>query len=475
MKNVLNAAALFAANATTAASQYLVVVLVARRLGPESFGTFIFGLTFGGVVATLCNFGLDRVIIRAMIRNFEQRSIYFWSGAALRVVLGILTLLAAQALLVSFGYAGEPRVTILLIVASLVVALLTELCRSALYASTAMFDEAMLRAIGRILTLAVVGLVLWGGGGILQVSAALVVAAVFELAVYGIATVIRTAISWQPPSLALARDLAIRSAPLAVTTFLVLLYFRFSIIMLTSWGGSEAAGLFGAAFTFLQAMQVASASLAGVILPSLARRQLQAPAVLREPVRTVTYFLLLGVVPVAVLLSMMADDVMTLVYGSRYIAAAPALRVLAWASIFMFVGSLYGTLLVVLDRERSLVWVSAMATVVSLAANRVLIPELGLVGASWATVATEGTVAVTTMALVWRTLGGVGANVFTKPIAVGITLALTLTAVRGFDFPVRAAMAALSLGLSLLLLKAIPPEALRIVGNAIRSVRGARA
>ena len=175
-KNLINIAALFAANAVSAGAQYLIIVLVARRLGPEPFGQYVFALTFGGLAATLCNFGLDRVLIRAIVRQREALPAYFSSAAALRVVLGALTVLGAASILGVLGYAGESRLTVLFIVTSLVLALFSELWRSVLYAAGAMPAEARLRAAGRTVALAGVIAVLLAGGRLLHVSIALAAA-----------------------------------------------------------------------------------------------------------------------------------------------------------------------------------------------------------------------------------------------------------------------------------------------------------
>ena len=474
-RHLINLAALVAANVITAGGQYLIIVLVARRLGPESFGHFVFALTFGGLVVTLCNFGIDRVLIRAIVRQQDALSAYLWSAFALRATLAAVTMAGAAAILVALRYTGELRLTILLVVASLVLALFSELWRSALYASHAMVAEARLRAAGRFTALAAVAAAVWGGGRLLHVVIALSIAALVEVAIYTAGTWSRVAVRFQAPSARLCRELAVSAWPLAVNTLFVMVYFRFNIIMLTHWSGSEAAGIFGAAFTFVQALQVVSGSIAGVVLPQFVQRHADGDETLRGAVDRTTYLLLLGIVPVAVLLSMMAPDIIHLVYGARYDAAAPALRVLAWANIFMFIGSLYGTVLLVLHGERALMWMSIGAAMVSLAANRLLIPALGIVGASWASVATEALVAIVSVGLVWRRLGRLSLRGMSKPLAVGATLGLALAAAGDLGLPARGGVAIVALVLSVLIFRAMPPEAWRVLREMLRRSGSVRA
>jgi O-antigen/teichoic acid export membrane protein len=69
MKLLKHATAAFTANLVTAGAQYALVVLIARGLGPDAFGGFVFALAFGSLVAVLPNFGLDRILVRHVVRD----------------------------------------------------------------------------------------------------------------------------------------------------------------------------------------------------------------------------------------------------------------------------------------------------------------------------------------------------------------------------------------------------------------------
>lgn len=472
MQFLKNVTAAFTANAVTAGAQYVLVVLVARGLGPEAFGAFVFALTFGTLAAVVPNFGLDRVLLKQLVREPSQRSAWFASAASLRLVLAILGVAAATALIPWVAPHGTAR-AVFLILLSLVFALGAELCRSVFYAAGAMPLEAVYRATGRLLTLAAAVAAVVAGGTLDHLAAALAGAALLEAALYGWITARRFAIGWTAPDRAMLRTLAAAAAPIALNTLFVLVYFRASVLMVTAWSGVEAAGQFGAAFTFLQVLQVASGAFATVVLPYFVRQQTGGTSI-GPRVDAATRLLLLTIVPVAAALSLLAPEVVRLVYSARFDAAAPVLQVLAWASVFMFLGSLHGTLLIALDAERVLLWLGPLATVVSLTANALLIRRFGIVGAAWATLATEALVGVVCLLAVRDRIGSLRLRSLAWPVAIGAAVSAVLLSAPLPPLPVRALIAAAAAAAAALGLRVVAGPAWHTVWQAVTAKGSAR-
>ena len=172
-RNLVNGAALLGANIVTSGAQYVIVILVARALGPESFGTYLFAFTFAAFFATLCNFGLDRILIREIVRTPAGAPTYLLAAAGLRLLLGALS--AALALVAAWwlGYTTELRLAIALLLTAQILGLFSELFRSVLFASGAMPREALLRAFGRFVAVAAVATSLLAGWSLVGLAGAL--------------------------------------------------------------------------------------------------------------------------------------------------------------------------------------------------------------------------------------------------------------------------------------------------------------
>ena len=164
-------------------------------------------------------------------------------------------------------------------------------------------------------------------------------------------------------------------------------YFRASVLFIARWVGPEAAGQFGAAFTFVQVLQVASGSLAAVLLPHFVRQA--AGRAVAGRIDTVTRLLLTGIVPVAAGLSLLAPEIVGVVYASGSGRRAGPHRSSPGRRSSCSWDRSHGSLLIALDAERALFWISLVAAALSLAANTWLIPRFGFGRPAGSTVGTE--------------------------------------------------------------------------------------
>lgn len=448
-RTLVNGLALLGSNVVTSGAQYVIVVIVARALGPETFGAYLLAFTFAAFFATLCNFGLDRVLIRDIVRQPAAASASLLAAAGVRLLLGALSGAVAVVAAWGLGYSPSLRLVIALLLLAQILGLFSELCRSVLFAFGAMPREAVLRAAGRCVSVAAVAAALVMQWSLAGVAAALAIGGLVELLLYATAMARRLALRPTPVDWDVARGLVRSAWPIALNTVLVVLYLRINVVMLTSWTGAEAAGVFGAAFTFVQVLQVVSGTLAGVLLPTLTARKLQGHDQVLAAVRSATYYVLLFVLPATVGMSLLSGELVAFVYGAQYAGAASALSVLAWANPFMFLGSLYGTLLIVLDAERTLIPVSAAALAVSGAANYLFVPSFGPAGAAWASVLTELAVAMSVFWGARHRLGRIGvAAILIRPVLVAGAVGAVLQATETANGPWRvlAAVAVFALG-----------------------------
>ena len=90
------------------------------------------------------------------------------------------------------------------------------------------------------------------------------------------------------------------------------------------------------------------------------------------------------VLPVALLMSLTAGEIITLYAGKAYLPAAPLFTVLVWTLIPQFAGPvLYRTILAA-GQQRFLSWTSAAMLLVRVGLYRLLLPRLGIIGAAFA-------------------------------------------------------------------------------------------
>jgi O-antigen/teichoic acid export membrane protein len=472
MRNAFHAMTLALANIATSLTHYVVIILIARHCGVAEFGNYTAILAYASLFMTLPNFGLDRILIREVAHTPVAAGQYLGNAALIRVVLGGVALLAAALIAVPAGFAQGQLILVVVFFLVLCLNSLSELCRSTCYAFGAMPLESVLRIFGRMITVAATAVAVFSGGKLLTIGLAMCLAGMLELLTYG-TTVIRRFPSAHPSwNLEVARSLLRASLPLAINTVLVVVYFRINAVMLSRMKGAEATAWFGAAFTFVQVLQVVSAAVAGVMLPLLARQFAQNREQFAVSFNRAFYYMMILAFPVVAGTYLLAAQVVVLVYGTQYESAAAALRVVIWASVFMFSGCLASTALVAARRQRGLVWTAALAVIVSLVLNWVLIRQFSYTGASWATLLTEGFVAAATFALLPAfILRAVRWSQLWRPLVATILMAMAVRFAAPMAWPAQVLSGIVVYVLVLLAVRGVPADDLALARLVLERLR----
>jgi O-antigen/teichoic acid export membrane protein len=159
---------------------------------------------------------------------------------------------------------------------------------------------------------------------------------------------------------------------------------------------AESVGYYSAAAVFAKLTYLFSVALSAVLLPSLARALKQnqserAAALTKDSLRYVIIFLLL----INIIVGINAEGIITLFFGSRFLAAAPILLILIVGLSFVTMMAVINTIMIAQNRMLdSMIMVVALVAI-DVVLNRLLIPQWRMVGAAAATSVTGllGTIA----------------------------------------------------------------------------------
>jgi len=171
--------------------------------------------------------------------------------------------------------------------------------------------------------------------------------------------------------------------PIGVGIVLSALYFRLDLFFVEHWHGLEAVARYNAVFRLVEALRLFPAAALAVVFPLLCRAR-----DVRPLVRLGGGLLAAGVVA-AIAVAGPAGWLVILFYGPDYAAAVPAFRVLLLAVPLFFLNYALTHQLIGWDRQGAYARVTAAALVVNVGLNLALVPRFGVIGAGWATVATE--------------------------------------------------------------------------------------
>src|SRR5262249_43598937 len=151
-----------------------------------------------------------------------------------------------------------------------------------------------------------------------------------------------------------ARTLLAAAVAFGLSQVLNIFFVRIDIPLLALLGDSTQVAVYTSAYRIVDVVSLLPVSAAGVALPLMASIGLARRPHLRAFAQQYLELAVIAGVLVALALSLWGDPILALLYGGRYAAAGPVLRILGWASAAMFVTNVFTPLVVALDHRRTL-------------------------------------------------------------------------------------------------------------------------
>lgn len=426
-----NAAAFGSLEAGTQVANLVIVVLLTRRYGLESLGSYAFAMALGSTLATFVGLGATGFAMRELAREPARAR---WLLAALgppQYLLAALLLTAA----VAWAEVMQPDQG----AATAVMAILCAQCLER-FTNFQLAPQMAAERFGRVAllglaerTLALLAFATLAERGA-SFAAACLAFPLTSLAALGIAA------GWTrrttPPAAARPatgeRIAAVRAAlPFLWSVAITTLYQRGGLLVLTAAGGAAAAGTFAAGERLLVPCAMLYGTFATAALPALARLSGDA-ARLRDLATRCLRLVLLATVGLATVTASVAEPLVQRVWGTSPPGAVDVLRVLAAATALRAMTSLLSVIGQALGAERDVARLRGVAllgfAVLSTPASAHF-GALGLAGAS----------GITDLALV---LGMLSSLRRTRGLHLAVGGVLRLFAAAALVLPVCAALPA---------------------------------
>jgi PST family polysaccharide transporter len=363
-----------------------VTAAVARHLGPAGFGILSFALSLVLLFGTFWTLGLSGLIVRELVREPGRQAELIGTITGLRLIGGMVAVVAALALTVVLGTDAQTR----LAVAILAVGVLT------LYA----FDgidfwlQAQVRSrnavIARSVALVVAAAI---NVGLIVVDAplmAFVVAAALEYALAGIGLlIVYVRIGGHPRawtfSTTLTRHLLTVSWPLILSGIANAINLRVDQLMLGTMKGHEAVGTYAAAARLSEVWYFVPIAIAASVFPAMVRAHAGDRRAFDGWMGRLYDLMVALALPIAVGVSVLSGPLIFLLYGQDYAESASILAIHVWAGPFVFLGAALSRWLIAEDRLRFSLVRHGAGALVNVGLNLVLIPPFGGVGAAVST------------------------------------------------------------------------------------------
>ena len=384
----------------------LVRLAVVRALGPEAFGQFRFAEIAAEMVFVGLTLGVDTLLRREAALDPARAHGFLRAILLLRVVAGavLVTLIAAALALLERG--GAVVGLFLVLGAAQFLIVLNNSYTALEHATGRVAWVARVTLLFKLLWAALVlAAARWAPSAILFALALLAVEAL-RLVRLG-ARQARVGHGGPRPDLRTAGGAALQSLPFFVNFLAYSLYARVGVWWLGATSASQEVGWYGAASTLAALAMLGMPLISWVLVPASTRAARRDPEEAARLFEGALRLALLVAVPVSLAVGLAAPAWVRLLFGDAYLAAAPALQLLAPTFTLAYVATVGSIRLIQQDRVGALASVSVAGLVLSLALNAVLIPwgarvlgpGGGATGAAAATLLTEVAVTVALLGL----------------------------------------------------------------------------
>jgi O-antigen/teichoic acid export membrane protein len=443
---------------------FAFALLMLRILAPEGAGRYQFAVVFIGYVEILTRFGLGTLLTRDVARDHAQGNKYLSNVTVLRLLLWLMSLplmgVALWLYVVFGGVALETVVAIGLFAVGLFFSNISDALTSLFYAYEKAEYPAAISTVTTVTRVSLGALALLLGGGVIGLAAVSVVANVTSVMVLGYLLLRKIFRPYRDNDPALWRPMLGESFPLMINHLLATLFFRIDVFILQPTWGDRAVGFYGAAYKYIEGINIIPSYFTLAIFPLLSRYAKTARDSLVRAYILSLRLLLMIALPVAVGTPFIARELILILGGGQYLPDSMiALQLLIWFLPFSFVNQVTQYVLIAIDQQRFLTKAFLIGVAFNVGVNLILIPRYGYQAAAITTIFSEWALLipfyysvrknlchVPWISVIWRpalasaVMGAVlwllrGANALALVAVAGLVYFVVLTMVGGFNQP----------------------------------------
>lgn len=359
--------------------------VLANTLGTHDNGAYFLALGLITTVAAVGDFGLTSVLTRGIAKNKEQATSWVRSVLGQKMWTIPLAILLAVSLPSIIGYSAEVAMLVRVAIAIMVADSLSLTLYGVLRGLHNLAYESLGIFIGQILsTVAGITLILADQVTLPNLILALTLGSLWNVLFAAYRVVRRLGLGALLPTWEREHVLLRPAIAFFLSAAFVKVYSYFDSFLLNAMLGTAAVGVYSVAYKLTYAFQFLPLSFIGALYPSMSAAA-DDPERLKKIFYDAEWYLALLCAPIVFGIFALAPDILQ-IFKPEYASALLPLSVLIFTLLFIFLDFPIGCLLNATHRQNEKTAIMGVVMVVNIAANYLLIPRLGIVGASVAAV-----------------------------------------------------------------------------------------
>ena len=381
---------------SNSAVAFIYQVALARNLTADEFGIFSSSLALVATMATLAGFGLNHFWIKSFAESSEEAKKLLFGGYLIVCGASTICIIGMAAFSSEAAYLAHNRSVAILLSFSVASQCFAELLiaryqvekREGLVALSIMLQNTI-----KIIFLSLL-LIIEHNPTIIQISIAHALSSLLIMIIsarglrsfYGPGRwcEIPRGIGRQLRALKLALKGA---APFGAAALFQILYYQSDLVMLPMLSTAREAGTYGAAFVLISATYVVpNAIIQRFLITRVHHWALRERVTLKQFWKLGTACFGIAGAFFATLLISLSSTLIEIALGVEYLASTRTLEVLAISLPIIFASYVSGAIITTRNSMHKKTKILAFVSFANVAANMVVIPQFGAVGAAWTTV-----------------------------------------------------------------------------------------
>ena len=364
-----------------------ISVWVARYLGPEKYGTMSYAVSIVGLLIPLSKLGLGSIVVRNIVKNFENKEVYLGSALILRLV-GSLFLMVIAFIGISFLRPDSDLIKIFVVIVAI-----GYLFRS--FETIDLWFQSIVKSKYTVYARSIAFIVVSGLKVILILTQQPLIAFVIMFALDGFIAAMLLIFFYQikgPVSIfnwkvrfASMKELLKDSWPLILSGFSFTIFSSMDRVMIGNMMSDDAVGIYAAAVHLSKGWHFLPVIITGSLFPAILNAKKKSKELYLKRMQILydsfTWFTL----TVSLIVTLLAPFIINILYGPQYSQASVVLTIHIWSSFFLFLGIASGKYIVAENITRLQLYKRVSGAILNIILNFIFIRFYGVIGAAFAT------------------------------------------------------------------------------------------
>lgn len=366
---------------------FIVTAVMARYLGAEKFGILSYAISIVAILEPLMTLGLNSVLKKYILYNPEQKYILKGTMFALRLI-STLAIIVTIFLVLPYYHKQDPLVNKVILVLSIgllfkvfdIIDLWYESQVKSKYPTLIKSTSIVLTSILKLLLVYFKKDLVWFAYAIIAESLICTIGYIYFLNRHG------EPIKRWSVSIPLIKKMLLEGWPLIFSSIAVMIYMKIDQVILHHIAGEREVGIYAAAVKLSEPWSFIAVNLVASTFPTMVLSKKKSLSDYYRKLQKMFSFMTIFALSVIIPTTLLADHLVSFIFGHDFISSAKILRVHIWANLFIFWAVAQDPWDIVEKHIKFVSFKTIFAAIMNISLNYVLIPKFGGLGAAWATV-----------------------------------------------------------------------------------------